>query len=219
VTPRTIEDRLREQYFTFLPGMTRAAEYLKTRIEYSLLPISRQLESHENLVVKARVKECGSAIDKLRKYNPSDPQGRRNPGGVFDRDRPEQYSLLTLRDMVGVRVLVFPSKRAIEADSLLRLEFGDWLADPLFDGDQRLAFKYQGRYGESNETFGCEYQIVSTLIGLFWEVEHAAIYKQSPNFKGLMPVMQEQTSAVNRALINFEDEFERQLLLAEHASS
>ena len=96
------------------------------------------------------------------------PQGRRNPGGVFDRDRSEQYSLLTLRDMVGVRVLVFPSKRAIEADSLLRLEFGDWLADPLFDGDQRLAFKYQGRYGESNETFGCEYQIVSTLIGLFW---------------------------------------------------
>jgi hypothetical protein len=64
-----------------------------------------------------------------------------------------------------------------------------------------------------------EYQIVSTLIGLFWDVEHAAIYKQSPNLKGLGPVMQEQTSAVNKALKAFEDEFERRLQISESSSS
>jgi hypothetical protein len=60
---------------------------------------------------------------------------------------------------------------------------------------------------------------MSTLIGLFWEVEHAAIYKQAPGLKGLSPVMQKQTSAVNHALKAFEDEFERQMRSAESSSS
>ena len=57
----------------------------------------------------------------------------------------------------------------------------------------------------------CEYQIVSTLVGLFWEVEHSAIYKQSPNLKALAPLLKEQTSAVYEALRSFETEFERQI--------
>jgi hypothetical protein len=137
---------------------------------------------------------------------------RRNPGGVFDRDRPELYSLLSLRDLVGVRVLVFPSGLAKEVDKLLRLEFSSWVSDPIKDEDgEQLAFKYNGQC----EGLQCEYQIVSTLI----DVEHAAIYKQSPNLKGLGLVMQEQTSAVNKALKAFEDEFERRLLISESSSS
>jgi hypothetical protein len=219
VIVRSIEDQLREEYFTLLPEMTRLAEHLKTHIQYSLLPISRHLKPRENLVVKARVKECSSAISKLEKINPNDPLRRRNPGGVFDRDHPELYTLRSLRDLVGVRVLAFPSGRATEADSVLRAEFSDWIPDPVIDNGQHLAFKYNGKHAEFGENLWCEYQIASTLIGLFWEVEHAAIYKQAPNLKGLAPVMEEQTSAVNQALKAFEDEFERQVLAAESNSS
>jgi hypothetical protein len=177
--------------------------------------MARHLKSHENLVVRARVKDCTSAINKLRQYNPIDPLAIRNPGAVFDRDHPEIYTLLTLRDLVGIRVLAFPSGIAREADKLLRQEFPDWESDPIKDANgERLAFKYNGKYSES-EVLQCEYQVVSTLIGLFWDVEHAAIYKQSPNPKGLGFVMQEQTSAVNKALREFEDEFERRLQISE----
>jgi hypothetical protein len=210
VAIRTIEDRLREQYFALLPEFTRTAENLKTQIQYAILPIAGHLRPHESLVVKARVKECNSAISKLEQYNPIDRL--RNPGGVFDRDRPDIYSLLSLRDLIGVRVMAFPSRIASEVDNLLRLEFPDWISDPIEDGNGRqLADKYNGHYAGSSEGLQCEYQIVSTLIGLFWDVEHAAIYKQSPSFKRLGPVMRDQTSAVYRSLKAFEDEFERQL--------
>ena len=222
MTARSIEDQLREEYFALLPEMTRLAEHLRTQIQYSILPITlpitRHLKRHESLVVKARVKDCNSAISKLEKINPNDPLGRRNPGGVFDRDHPELYTLRSLRDMVGIRVLAFPSGRAVEVDALLRTEFSDWKPDHVIENGQQLAFKYNGRHSEFNKDIWCEYQIVSALIGLFWEVEHAAIYKQAPGLKGLGPVMQEQTSAVNYALKAFEDEFERQMRSAESGS-
>jgi ppGpp synthetase/RelA/SpoT-type nucleotidyltranferase len=144
VATRSIEDQLREEYFALLPEMTRLAEYLKTQIQYSILPIARRLKLHESLVVKARVKDCNSAISKLEKINPNDSLGRRNPGGVFDRDHPELYTLQSLRDLVGVRVLAFPSVRAAEVDSLLRTQFSDWIPDHIVDAGQHLAFKYNG---------------------------------------------------------------------------
>jgi ppGpp synthetase/RelA/SpoT-type nucleotidyltranferase len=220
VAVRSIEDQLREQYFILLPEMVRAAEHLKTQIQYNILPIARRLKPHENLIVKARIKECDSAINKLRQRNPIDPLAIRNPGGVFDRDRPELYTLLSLRDLVGVRVLAFPSELVKEVDKLLRTQFQGWIPDPIKDKNgQQLAFKYNGEYADSTDGIQCEYQIVSSLIGLFWDVEHAAIYKRSPNLKGLGLVLQEQTSAVHQALKAFEDEFERQLLISESGPS
>jgi ppGpp synthetase/RelA/SpoT-type nucleotidyltranferase len=210
VADRTIEDQPREQYDTLLPELTRVAEHLKTQVQYSILPIARKLKHHESLIVKARVKDCTSAIDKLR---------RSNPGGVFDRDRPEINTLLDLRDLVGVRVLAFPPRIATEVDKLLRSQFSGWTPDPIKDENgESLAFKYNGQYGGSSKEFPCEYQIVSTLIGLFWDVEHTAIYKQAPNLKGLEPVMREQTSAVYLALKAFEDEFERQIQISESST-
>jgi ppGpp synthetase/RelA/SpoT-type nucleotidyltranferase len=211
---RTIEDKLREEYFELLPEMTRVADLLKTQIQYSILPITRELKNHETLVVKSRVKECNSAIDALRRRSGDN-------GAVFDPDQPEIYTLLTLRDLVGVRVLAFPASRALQVDSVLRSKFDDWTPDHVIDKEtgQRLALKYYAPYVESKILLQCEYQIVSTLIGLFWEVEHAAIYKPTPRFKGLAPVMQEQTSAVNSALKAFEDEFERQIQTWESSGS
>src|SRR5664280_3024387 len=60
----------------------------------------------------------------------------------------------------------------------------------------------------------CEWptsQIVSMLTGLFWEVEHSAIYKPTPSLKGIARSleMQQRTRDVLRALRSFEEEFER----------
>jgi len=211
VPNRTIEDQLREEYFLLLPAMARAAEQLKTQIQYTLLPIARHLKKHENLIVKSRIKECSSAMDALRRRKDN------NEGRLFDVDHPEIYSLLSLRDLVGVRVLAFPSSRTVEIDALLRAQFPDWTSDPIIDAGQQLAFKYYGRCAEASEHVLCEYQIVPMLTGLFWEVEHSAIYKPAPNFKGIASslLMRDRRSEVYRALAGFEEEFERQIQIAE----
>jgi len=147
--------------------LKRVAERLKTQIQYAILPISTRLKPHENLMVKARVKDCNSAINKLQQYNPIDPLLPRNPGGVFDRDRPEIYTLLTLRDLVGVRVLAFPSGIATEVDKILHSRFQDWTPDPIKDENgQQLAFKYTGQYAESSEGLQCEYPRSSDSSGM-----------------------------------------------------
>ena len=84
---RTVEDRLREEYFDLLPGIRRVAEELEAEIRYCLLPISLELDRYERLVVSSRIKECESAVDALR---------RRQEGATFDRDQPQLY-LLTRR--------------------------------------------------------------------------------------------------------------------------
>jgi hypothetical protein len=57
------------------------------------------------------------------------------------------------------------------------------------------------------------------LTGLFWEIEHDAIYKPDPELKGVAESleMRERTGDVLKALQRFEDEFER--LLREKESS
>lgn len=49
---------------------------------------------------------------------------------------------------------------------------------------ETLAFKYWGISSASKDVLG-EYQIVSMLTGLFWEIEHSAIYKPSPQLRGV----------------------------------
>ncbi|HZL25932.1 MAG TPA: hypothetical protein VFC39_05325 [Acidobacteriaceae bacterium] len=208
---RSIEDRLREEYFDLLPKMERVAQSFTTEIEYLLRLVRIELAPHESVIVKTRIKDCRSAIDKLRRQvNPEDPTAERNPGDVFDRDQPEKYSLLLLRDLVGVRILVFPPKRADQVDRALRSKFGGWKSDRKFR-ERQLGYKYNGLRLHNHVFIPCEYQVVSTLIGLFWDVEHSAIYKQAPQLRGLELLMQKQTKAVYKALKAFEAEFERRI--------
>jgi ppGpp synthetase/RelA/SpoT-type nucleotidyltranferase len=92
---RTVEDRLREEYFTLLPETHRVADRLEAEIGYLLLPISGGLQRCERLAVKSRVKSCESALDKLRRH-----QEERG----FMRSRAEIYTLTSLNDLAGVRV-------------------------------------------------------------------------------------------------------------------
>jgi len=198
---RTIEDRLREEYFDLLPNIRRVIEQLEAEIKYHLPPISHTLARHERLEVTSRIKECESALGALR---------RRQEGGTFDSDRPELYSLSRLRDLAGVRVLVFPPSRLAEVDQLLCEQFSSWTSDPFRD-ENVLGHKYYGLCPDASDEIQGEYQVASMLTGLFWEVEHEAIYKPTPSLKGVARSleMQQHSQDVYRALRNFEDEFER----------
>ena len=124
-----------------------------------MLPISRELEKYEQLVVKSKIKECESALDALR---------RRQEGATFNRDRPGHYTLTSLNDPAGIRVLAFPRSRLTELDGALRKLFPTWNSDPVEDDGELTAFTYYG-YCTASEKVKGEYQIVSMLTGLFWE--------------------------------------------------
>jgi hypothetical protein len=196
---RTIEDRLREEYFDLLPDIRRVAQQLEAEIRYHLLSISRRLSKYERLVVTSRVKDCESAVQKLR--------GDRE-GATFDRDRPKRYSLASLNDLAGVRVLAFPSKRLIEINSAL-LKIFRWKPDPVVSDGEILAFKYCG-YCKASRKIKGEYQIVSMLTGLFWEVEHSAMYKPDPRLRFMAEhrELKQRRTEVLEALKAFEEEFE-----------
>lgn len=179
-------------------------ENLEAEVRHGVLPIFRTLHRGEQIVVKSRIKECERAVDSLR---------RRQESRIFVPERVEEYTLLELKDLAGVRVLAFPRARRTELNEVLRGVFPAWDRDPFQDDPQEtlLGYKYSGFIHEVSERVSGEYQIVSMLVGLFWEVEHSAIYKPIPELRGAsrsLP-MQERTQEVLRSLAAFEEEFER----------
>jgi ppGpp synthetase/RelA/SpoT-type nucleotidyltranferase len=203
---QTVEDALRAEYFEkLLPDMRRTLVAVDAEVRHLLLPISVALSRYEHVSIVSRLKDCDSAIDSLR---------RRQEARLFDPENFEGYSLASLPDLVGVRILAFPRHRSADAHSALLPLLADWTADPVpgsTAGDDPVALKYRGRCASAQTTITAEIQIVSRLIGSFWEVEHAALYKPSPNLQGVLasPSMKERTNAVLTALRDFENEFER----------
>ncbi len=199
---RTPEDRLREEYFDLLPEIQRVAENLEAEIRCNILPISRRLHRFEQVVVKSRVKECNSAVDSLR---------RRQKGGIFLPHRPQAYTLLDLKDLAGARVLAFPRALRTDLHEVLRHQFSRWDRDP-FQGDplEKVGYKYSGFLDKVSNRVRGEFQIVSMLVGLFWDVEHSTIYKPTPELRGVeqsLP-MRDRTQEVLSSLAAFEEEFE-----------
>ncbi len=102
-----------------------------------MIPLTRERERHERIVVKSRVKECESAIAALR----------RREDWVELEGNTSAPSLRTLNDLAGVRVLAFPKRLLLETDSVLRNRFGSWIADPVPPAPgtaTALALKYHG---------------------------------------------------------------------------
>lgn len=197
--PLRIEDLLREEYFELFPVIERVTLQLETEVRSLTLPILNSLLPYEKLIVTSRVKGCESALNTLL----GEGEGR-----TFDPDRPEGYSLLQLPDLAGVRVLAFPDIRLMQVDEVLRNRFRDWTPEPIRDASGAIqAPSYYGYCGEVSRDIRGEYQVVPMLLGLFWQVEHAAMYKfrAAANSKE----MQNHRSAVERSLIDFENGMEK----------
>lgn len=205
-TIRTAEDYLRSEYVRLVPAMQRTSVTVETEVRHLLLGLTLDLDRYERLSVKTRIKDCESAIDALR---------RRQQYGLFDQERADQYTLTALPDLVGIRVLAFPQRRLEEAHGALAPRLEAWLADhvPTANADADvIAWKYSGRWNASDPV-RAEIQIVSLLVGMFWEVEHSAVYKPSPNLRGIAQSieMKRKVIAVETALREFEVEFGRLL--------
>jgi ppGpp synthetase/RelA/SpoT-type nucleotidyltranferase len=195
---RPIVNRLREEYFDLLPEIRRVVWQLETEIRYLTLPILHSLKRHEQLVVKSRIKECESAVNTLR-----DQQ----EGRTFDPDKPGGYSLLDLPDLAGVRILVFPNNKLVEVDNALHNRFLGWTSKPVKDDKEAvLAPKYYGYCEDVSSKVRGEYQIVPMLIGLFWDVEHSAMYKSRGAANSVE--MKKYRADVYSALARFEEGIE-----------
>jgi ppGpp synthetase/RelA/SpoT-type nucleotidyltranferase len=200
---RTAEDHLRAEYFTLLPQIRLTTEELEAEIRYLLIPLTRERERHERIVVKSRVKECESAIAALR---------RKQNWAELKASTSAQISLTALNDLAGVRILAFPKRLVFEIDSVLRSRFGSWVADPVPPAPgttTALALKYHGFCSSHCRVRG-EVQLMSMLIGMFWEVEHAALYKPGERLRDMEVSlkMQDRNADVIRAMCAFETQFE-----------
>jgi ppGpp synthetase/RelA/SpoT-type nucleotidyltranferase len=195
---RTRKDRLREEYFDLLPDIRRVVWNLEAEIRYYTRDVLKRLERYEQLVIKSRIKDCESAVEAFL---------RRQEGRAFDPENPDEYSMRDLPDLAGVRILVFPKSRLVEVDTALRSHFSNWKSDPVPDDiGAPLALKYYGYCNDVSRKVLGEYQIVPMLIGLFWEVEHSAMYKfrEVANSKE----MRRHRADVESAMSRFEAEFE-----------
>ena len=194
---RQVEDLLRAEYFELLPELRRVQTQLETQIRCALLSFSTRLTKFERLEVKSRIKDCESAIKKLLPET-----------GIFDPERASSYTLKGLDDMVGVRVLSFPAALGQELNNVLRKEFPDWVEKPFHKHDRWAGFKYIGKT-IGNREITAEYQVLSALVGAFWDVEHSAIYKPTPELRGAVktPAMRAKRENVMRALLEFETAF------------
>jgi hypothetical protein len=111
---------------------------------------------------------------------------------------------------VGVRILAFPAELRVRVNETLLAEFPDWTPAPFREPE--LGFKYYGLTPVS-PTITAEYQILPSLVGMFWDLEHSAIYKPMPAFAGLREHLdlKEKRARSLQALMDFETEFAKAL--------
>jgi len=205
---REIRNHLREEYFGLRAEAQKAVDILQAHVRHALIPLTKELRKHEKLEVIARVKDCESAIGKLLR-------DFKLEGRVFDRDA---YSLRTLRDLAAVRVMVFPVALWHKANDVL--VDAEILKNPVskpinLDGDpdvaspgELLTYKYSGEIQECPNLIA-ELQITPMLVGLFWSVEHSAIYKPDESARRAAKLMKAEKDAVCRALLHFDEKYQQ----------
>ena len=206
MTQRTVEDRLREEYFNLSPEIKRVLHQLQTDVAYALLPLTLDLKHHERISIEARAKDCDSAIGALR---------RRDEARQFDEDAPHRYTLTSLPDLAALRILVFPKPQLEQVHTKVRSIYPAWTPDPVKTGTppKFRAWKYHG-YCATSSLVRAELQVVPMLTGLFWHVEHDVFYKpRDPTLRGAVskPIVREHTERVYDAFEALEAILEQEL--------
>jgi ppGpp synthetase/RelA/SpoT-type nucleotidyltranferase len=187
-----IINNLRNEYFRLLPVMLKTRFLLESKIRWCLQSVIYNLKQYQRIEIKSRIKDCESAINSLR----------RRREGIFDPD--QEYMLVELKDLVGFRVLVFPEDLISEVNRIIVANFSLLESDPILTKKSKIiAHKYYGLVN-SDDKFQSEIQIVPMLVGLYWEVEHFALYKQDPSFKG---IISEELENKNEEILNALSEF------------
>lgn len=167
--------RLRREYDIILPQLKKIESFLVTTVAFQLKSIIFDLHEHERIDIKSRIKTFESSISKLGYTKRGrNHEGSRKSGFPIKDDK---ISLSDITDLVGLRILVFPSHK-ISIMSNLLVGLYPWASDENF----LYGLQYQGKI-EENENIGCEIQIVPMLLGHYLEIEHFVLYKPCPLYK------------------------------------
>lgn len=197
---KQIVNDLRQEYFDLKAPLYKELRHLEATVRSHLKELEYGLKEHERIDVESRIKDCDSAIDSLR---------RKQPGRDFEDGK--QYRLGELKDLVGVRILTFPASVMKSVNDVLSDRYKDWLTDHDMHGDMQV-YKFYQEIGELK--IPCEIQIVSMLTGKFWDVEHSALYKPNPAYKGAIEgnfTMNRLYKDVMNKLAEFEKAFEESI--------
>lgn len=204
-----VKNNLRLENYKLLPQMRELNKILSLELTCTLKDLNLQLNLPERIEVVTRIKECDSAINSLRRRQVgSNGEVEGGSEGGFDTDK--SYSLMSPRDFVGARVLYFPSKLQDRIITKIKdnNKFKDWTSDPVKDSKTVIAEKYFGKI--KNFEIYCEYQVVSMLIGGFWDVEHSAYYKSGLKISNRNLALKDAYNKVMKSLREFEDTFEKE---------
>lgn len=201
---KSIINTLRDEYYNILPSLEAANTQINLEISCLLKVIICDLKPHQRIRVITRIKECESAINALR---------RRKESRTFESNG--DYSLKTLPDLVGARILYFSNDIRTEIDTKLKNHFKGWAENPIkikvSENNSIDIMKYYGKFDKYE--FNSEYQIVPMLISSFWDIEHALLYKPHPNHKSIKNsvFMKVKYNKVIKSLYEFEAEFNTEL--------
>lgn len=166
---RIVIDRLRQEYSSLRPEMAKVERLLVDQVRWHLKFLAFDLKPYERIETESRIKECESAINTLKRKFGSEAQ--------HEFEKGSQYNLKDLKDLVGLRILVFPPRLKEKVKDVISNEFKSWNED---HNDKLGLLKFDGFINKSD--IGCEIQIVSLLAGLFLKVEHFAFYKPDPSY-------------------------------------
>lgn len=118
--------------------------------------------------------------------------------------------MVKLKDIVGLRILVFPPSLIKPVNKIIISKFRHWRPDHHKLGKTIICNKYDGLVNRKLK-IRCEIQIISMLTGAFWDVEHFALYKPDPAYKGIKEnlTMRRLGDEVLTKLSEFEKTFEK----------
>lgn len=106
--------------------------------------------------------------------------------------------------------MVFPAGLITKVNKIITTKFRSWKSDHHKLGKTILCKKYDGLPSKKLK-IRCEIQIISMLTGAFWDIEHFALYKPDPAYKGMKEnlTMRRLRDEVLVKLAEFEKSFER----------
>lgn len=173
---KDLESNIRKSYHELLPVLKKIESLLVSKVQWYLRSEKFNLKEYERISVESRIKSCDSSLEKLVKKYPAPGQEGSNIRRYINTSN--DFSLDKLSDLVGIRILVFPSSKILRIQKIISREFS-WKLDPEF-----FAFgsQFQGRL-RGCKKIGCEIQIIPMLIGKFWDVEHFVRYKPHPSYR------------------------------------
>ena len=178
MTQEDLKNRLKLEYIDLFKEMKRIQNRLVLNLNCIIKNVINNLKEYEKIIVESRIKTCESSIQKIiTKYE----------GNVINYNDYSKIKIKDLKDLIGLRISVFPSNYINVIEDLIKSQFLTWEYDPIsLDNENKeiIIKKYQGKEHKDDNIY-CEIQIVSMLYNSFLNIEHDTFYKPLEDLKNI----------------------------------